>query len=299
MPLINFQVQHYHHYNSQHTADPNRQKRQPDLCAVKPIYAMEDERKRSEEGKEYAECEGDVEAEEEDDWFGEEHVYRPGERSGKEVVGTGQDGGGVLGRRGALAGAAGVVEEDNLFVGFRGGDGQEIGEGGKEEDGPLGPAPAIASSESANDGAWSRKRCKQMVLDGHYNRGRDLIIYSPNDGPANGASNNKLVATPLSLTAQRSALDPAPTASTGLPKTPANTLKASTPPQLFATPPPTTKTANTGIDIMYTIFLPYVSLSGAAITGPNARPRVYKDRPRRATVVERWNSCWREGMPGV
>jgi len=89
MLLINFQVQHYHHYNSQHAANPNRQKRQPGLCAVKTIYTLKDERKRGKEGKEYAECEGDVEAEEEDDRFGEEHVYWPGEGSGKEIVGTG------------------------------------------------------------------------------------------------------------------------------------------------------------------------------------------------------------------
>lgn len=60
-------------------------------------------------------------------------------------------------------------------------------------------------------------------------------------------------------------------------------------------PAPTVKTAARGVVTAYTMYLPYVSESGAAIRGPNPSARTYKDWGKSATVELVSNFSWTMG----
>lgn len=96
-----------------------------------------------------------------------------------------------------------------------------------------------------------------------------------------------------------SAIDPKATARTGLPVKPARRRQTSSDPKDWLKPAPRVNSIDSGSVTRYTIFRPCVSLIGAAMTGPNARPRVYKERPKIAAVRDTWNCVMISGTAGV
>ena len=63
--------------DSEGTADAEREEDETRPLGVKGIDRAEDVREGGEEGKQDAEVKGDVQAQEADDGFGEEHMHRP------------------------------------------------------------------------------------------------------------------------------------------------------------------------------------------------------------------------------
>jgi hypothetical protein len=80
------------------------------------------------------------------------------------------------------------------------------------------------------------------------------------------------IARPLVAVVERSAAEPAATATGGLPNKPAQNLKTIKPPKLFVAPQPATNAAYNGVQVKKTKCLPRVSLKGAFRTGPKERP---------------------------
>ena len=72
----------------------------------------------------------------------------------------------------------------------------------------------------------------------------------------------------------------------GLAKVPAKNLQNITAAMLWENPVPRTNRAKTGSTVKYTALLPKLSLSGEAITGPKAIPRLYSEMGRIETVGE-------------
>jgi hypothetical protein len=85
---------------------------------------------------------------------------------------------------------------------------------------------------------------------------------------------NRLETTALLLGGKQSAFDPAPTASAGLPVTPAKNLQMSSGARWLESPAPILKSMKMGAEARYTIFRPWCSESGAEMMGPNPRPKV-------------------------
>jgi hypothetical protein len=77
-----------------------------------------------------------------------------------------------------------------------------------------------------------------------------------------------------------------PTANAGLPVNPAKSLHTKKLPKLLESPAPRVNSMNIGADTRYTGLRPNLSDNGAEMTGPKARPSVYKVSPRIATVRE-------------
>ena len=94
----------------------------------------------------------------------------------------------------------------------------------------------------------------------------------PSAGPRNGASRKKMLAIARLCGGNKSAFVPPPTARTGPPVNPASIRHAQKVPKLLARPEPRINSADTGREIRYMIRRPYVSLIGAAMTGPNPSP---------------------------
>jgi hypothetical protein len=82
----------------------------------------------------------------------------------------------------------------------------------------------------------------------------------------------KEIILPLVSAVERSATDPAATATGGLPNRPAKNLRATKPPKLFVAPQPATNAAYNGVQLKKTKCRPRVSLIGALSTGPKERP---------------------------
>lgn len=78
------------------------------------------------------------------------------------------------------------------------------------------------------------------------------------------------------------------TLNAGLPKKPAKNRHTSREAMLFDTAAPITNSVAMGRLTRKTINRPAVSLNGAAMTGPKARPRQNSDTPSRDTLEETW-----------
>lgn len=81
----------------------------------------------------------------------------------------------------------------------------------------------------------------------------------------------------LSETDQTSAMVALPMLMLGLAKKPANMRQRTSEVILLEAPAPAMNAANKGTLYRYTGRLPYISLSGAAMIGPNAIPSMYKE----------------------
>jgi len=104
--------------------------------------------------------------------------------------------------------------------------------------------------------------------------------------PKKGARRKDIVAAALCLGGKRSAFVPAPTLSTVEPASPAKKRQTIKDANDLLKPPPRVKSMLVGKLTRYTICLPQVSLAGAAITGPNAKPSTHSVTPRYETTVE-------------
>lgn len=132
-------------------ANDNRNKHQAGLLRREVIDGAKSIRNAAEEAKQRPKVDGDVEADERDDWFGEEHLDR---------ADGGDDGKGLdalaHGRQGrqldaALLGQAAL--EDGVEC-LADGAPEADAEGGEEEHCPFRPAPALFNrDEGADDGA--------------------------------------------------------------------------------------------------------------------------------------------------
>ena len=117
-------------------ADADGDESEAGEAGAEVVDALEDDGEGVEEGEEDGEVEADVDAQEGDDGFGDDHVEGAEERDCQEEFEGGEAGGAGAGGEGeALLKAA--VLEDYFFVGFFLGEGEEDGEGGEHEDGPL------------------------------------------------------------------------------------------------------------------------------------------------------------------
>lgn len=62
--------------------------------------------------------------------------------------------------------------------------------------------------------------------------------------------------------------------------------------RLLENPQASTKTSNSGMQTRYTGLRPKVSLAGDPMMGPNANPRLNREKVRTETVREMWRSLW-------
>ena len=135
---------------SQDDTKPDTEESEPALARVEAVDAVEDDGERVEEAEQDAEVECRVHAETRDDGLGAEHAQRTQDRDEEEELDAGEAGGERVGwRRDGKALRA--VLEDDFLVGFLRREGDGVGEEADEEDGPLGPAPALGLGGEAAD----------------------------------------------------------------------------------------------------------------------------------------------------
>lgn len=108
----------------------------------------------------------------------------------------------------------------------------------------------------------------------------------PIQGPIKGAITKRAVAGPRRAGGHISAIVPPPTLNAGLPNTPAKKRQITSAAMFFDVAAPMRKRVAMGSPRRYTINRPAVSLSGAPIIGPKAKPRQKSEIPRRETVSD-------------
>lgn len=218
-------------YDAEQHADADGEERQPRLRDAERVRrALEDVGEGGEENEQDAEGEGVVEREEEhcglgcvrlplitgtgmgNAYLSAEHVQRSYDLERNR---------GLDFRRSRVGGRDDAVllrapSEDDGFVRFSHRQGDEEGGKGDEDHAPLRPLPALVlRCEAADDGSTHTHALVHQV------KNPEKMGTNPKAGPANGAARNILVATARWRGGNRSAFVPAPTASGGLPLTPA------------------------------------------------------------------------------